>query len=57
MGRQHVAILKKATVDEPASDIQGLLYIQFEERVDEVANKLFLALKSAGYEPSTAGLS
>lgn len=49
LGRKRVAILHKGSVELP-SDIGGLLYIPFEERVDEVAGQLFKELASAGYQ-------
>lgn len=55
LGRPRVAILYKESVDLP-SDINGLLYIPFKERVEEVRNGLFRELEAAGYRPNSAGL-
>jgi len=56
LGRRRVAILHKQSVERP-SDIAGLIYIPFTERVDEVKNKLFQELKTAGYDPRLEGLT
>jgi predicted nucleotide-binding protein len=55
LGRRRVAILIKGTVEQP-SDIAGLIYIPFQERVDEVRNQLFRELQAAGYTPRTDAL-
>lgn len=55
LGRPRVAILRKQSVEAP-SDINGLLYMPFEERVDEVASKLFRALRDAGYSAKESAL-
>jgi predicted nucleotide-binding protein len=55
LGRQRVAILRKQSVEQP-SDIAGLIYISFDERVDEVAPTLYRALLEAGYNPSETAL-
>ena len=39
LGRSRVAILHKASIELP-SDIAGLIYVAFKERVDEVAPQL-----------------
>ncbi len=36
--------------------IAGLLYIPFEERVDEVTGRLFKELQQAGYTPRSQAL-
>jgi predicted nucleotide-binding protein len=56
MGRKRVAILHKESVELP-SDIAGLIYIPFRERVDELKAKLFQELRHAGYEPHTDALN
>lgn len=48
LGRRRVAILTKESVERP-SDIAGLIYISFKERVDEVAANLHRELRTAGY--------
>ena len=55
LGRERVAILYKQSVELP-SDIAGLIYISFQERVDEVKTQLFKELEAAGYHPNVAGL-
>lgn len=55
LGRKRVAILHKESVDLP-SDINGLLYIPFTERVEEARTALFRELENAGYRPRSEGL-
>lgn len=55
LGRKKVAILHKESVELP-SDIAGLIYIAFKERVDEVKLKLFQELQAAGYAPRSDSL-
>jgi len=55
LGRRRVAILHKQSIELP-SDIAGLLYIPYVERVEEVKNKLYTELREAGYEPNAAAL-
>jgi predicted nucleotide-binding protein len=50
-----VAILHKQSVELP-SDIAGLIYIAFQERVDEVRTALFKELQNAGYKPKASAL-
>ncbi len=45
LGRKRVAILQKQTVERP-SDIDGLIYIPFKEKVDEIS-----VLQAAGFAP------
>jgi predicted nucleotide-binding protein len=56
LGRRRVAILYKETVEQP-SDIAGLIYLPFKERIAEVAPRLFQELKGAGYDPDPDALS
>ena len=50
LGRDKVAILLKETTDfEKPSDIQGLVYIPFQSKVDEVALSLIRELSKQGY--------
>jgi len=56
LGRRRVAILHKQSVELP-SDIAGLLYIPFTERVDEVRTRLFNELRGAGYDPDASALN
>ena len=54
LGRKRVAILlKEATDFEKPSDIQGLVYIPFQDRVDEVAISLIRELTRQGYKIDT----
>lgn len=55
LGRSKVAILHKESVELP-SDIAGLIYIPFTERIDEVTLKLLQELEAAGYQPKSQGL-
>jgi predicted nucleotide-binding protein len=55
LGRPRVAILHKQSVELP-SDIAGLIYIPFQERVDEVKTALFKELENAGYRPKAEAL-
>lgn len=56
LGRRRVAILHKQSIELP-SDIAGLLYIPFTERVEEVKNRLFNELREAGYNPDVSALN
>ncbi len=55
LGRSRVVILHKGSVELP-SDIAGLIYRPFQERVEEARTQLFHDLREAGYEPDAAGL-
>lgn len=55
LGRRRVAILHKQSIELP-SDIAGLLYIPFTERVEEVKSRLFNELREAGYNPDSSAL-
>lgn len=55
LGRSRVAILYKESVEKP-SDINGLLYLPFKERVEEAKALLFRELQEAGYTPDTSAL-
>jgi predicted nucleotide-binding protein len=48
LGRSRVAILHKGDIELP-SDIQGLIYIPFKQRVDEVKERLAAELQEAGF--------
>ena len=51
LGRERVAILLKEAADfEKPSDIQGLVYIPFQNKVDEVAISLIRELSRQGYK-------
>lgn len=50
LGREKVAILLKEDKEfEKPSDIQGLIYIPFDKKVDEVALNLIRELSNQGY--------
>lgn len=49
LGRRRVAILVKGQDIERPSDIDGLLYISFSNRIDEAKNKLAAALQEQGF--------
>ena len=50
LGRERVSILlKEATDFERPSDIQGLIYIPFQNKVDEVSLNLIRELSRQGY--------
>ena len=55
LGRRRVAILIKESVERP-SDIAGLIYIAFKERIDEITFELVKELQAAGYSPRTDAL-
>jgi len=55
LGRRRVLILIKESVEQP-SDIAGLIYRRFKERVDELKGTLFKDLQEAGYKPDSKGL-
>ena len=55
LGRNKVAILlKEATDFEKPSDIQGLIYIPFQNKVDEVSISLIRELTRQGYTIDTS---
>lgn len=57
LGREKVAILLKETTNfEKPSDIQGLVYIPFQNRVGEVAINLIRELARQGYNIDTTKL-
>ena len=49
LGRKRVAILVKSDNLERPSDIAGLIYLPFQERVDEAKNHLAANLQKAGF--------
>ncbi len=49
LGRKRVAILMKGDLEKP-SDIEGLLYIKFEDSVFEVKDRLAAELQEAGFK-------
>ncbi len=55
LGRKRVAILRKKTVEQP-SDIDGLIYIPFDEHIEEIKIKLYQELQAAGYKPKVEAL-
>jgi predicted nucleotide-binding protein len=49
LGRKRVAILHKGSLELP-SDIHGLLYIGFTDRVDEIKERVAAELQEAGFK-------
>jgi predicted nucleotide-binding protein len=56
LGRARVAILCKETVERP-SDIAGLIYVPFKERIEEAGPTLFRTLQNCGYQPRADALA
>ncbi len=56
LGRKRVAILLKKGIEKP-SDIGGLIYIEFENKVTEAKAKLFQELLNAGFTPNSGALA
>ena len=49
LGRERMALLKKGALEVP-TDVGGIIYIEFNEHVKEVAVKLATRMKGAGIE-------
>ncbi len=49
LGRERMVILKKGALEIP-SDVSGIIYLEFNEHVKEVAIKLATRMKTAGIE-------
>lgn len=49
LGREHMAILKKGALEHP-SDVDGVLRLDFNDHVKEVAHRLATRMKKAGIE-------
>ncbi len=47
LGRERMVILKKGNLEMP-SDVNGIIYLEFNEHVKEVSTKLAQRIKSAG---------
>lgn len=59
LGRRRVAILVKDVKDNPIerpTDIEGIIYIPFENHVNEITNKLATRLEEAGFIIKVADL-
>jgi len=56
LGRRRVAILVKGRNIEHPSDIEGLIYIQFSNHVDQAKNELAASLQEAGFNIQVADL-
>lgn len=56
LGRENVAILHKGELELP-SDINGLIYIPFQNSVQEAKNKLAASLQKAGFYIDIEALS
>ena len=50
LGRRRVAILVKGSNIERPSDIDGLIYLPFHDRVDDTKNQIAANLQEAGFE-------
>ena len=49
LGRERMVLLKKGALEVP-TDVSGIIYLEFNEHVKEVAVKLATRMKSAGIE-------
>jgi predicted nucleotide-binding protein len=49
LGRERMVILKKGNLEMP-SDVNGIIYLEFNEHVKEVAAKLAQRIKNSGIE-------
>lgn len=49
LGRERMVILKKGNLEMP-SDVNGIIYLEFNEHVKEIAGKLAQRIKSSGIE-------
>ncbi|MGD9711131.1 MAG: TIR domain-containing protein [Thermomicrobiales bacterium] len=49
LGRERVVILRKGALEVP-SDASGIIYLEFNEHVREVATQLAMRLQEAGFE-------
>ena len=57
LGRPRVAILVKGDAIEKPSDIDGLIYIPFDEKVSEAAIELAATLQDAGFNINVRDLA
>jgi len=51
LGRKRVAIHIKKTVEHP-SDLAGLIYLPFDEKIGEIEKQLYQELQTAGLSPT-----
>lgn len=49
LGRENVAILRKGHIEAP-SDVQGIIYLPFNDHVKETVPRLVDRLRGAGFE-------
>ena len=49
LGRDRMVLLKKGALELP-TDVNGIIYLEFNEHVKEIAVKLATRMKSAGIE-------
>jgi predicted nucleotide-binding protein len=49
LGRDRVTCLLKKPVEQP-SDMQGIIYIRFNESLEEIRPEIVKELQAAGYE-------
>lgn len=48
LGRDRMALLLKKPVEQP-SDMQGIVYLNFKESLQEIKEEIKKELKAAGY--------
>ncbi len=56
LGRERMVILKKGNLEMP-SDVNGVIYLEFNEHVKEVAGKLAQRIKNAGIQIDDAKIT
>jgi predicted nucleotide-binding protein len=49
LGRNKVTCLLKKPVEQP-SDMQGIVYIRFEESIEEIRSEIVKELQATGYK-------
>ena len=49
LGRKRVSVLHKGNIELP-SDINGLLYLKFDDRIDEIKERIAAELQEAGFD-------
>lgn len=56
LGRRRVAVLVKGSNLERPSDIDGLIYLAFNDKVDEIKDRIAATLQTAGFVIQVADL-
>ena len=56
LGRSRMVLLKKGNLELP-SDVGGIIYLEFNDHVKEVAAKLAQRIKNAGIEIDDAKIA